>query len=377
MDSAQKNPESNFLSQNLNNLENLIRKTKEAVAKSGDDILEIVNDTRSKIHKLKDELIEVRARIANIIVTVDSLQTEVKRQRDLFDTYNREYGHRSKESGEVYHAIFAANKALEEARSAESALNSRRNSIERYLKENAELLERSEKVLTQVMVALDYLDLSEVPAEHENVATRIIEAQDSEKERLSRDIHDGPAQSLVNIMLRAELAEKLIGSSPNKLRGELKQIQSAVRETLSDIRRIIFDLMPYTMVDHGIIKTLANLIKNTRQTEFKFEYTEKSSIKAKLVESNVFRIIQEIYSNIVKHSRAKYAKIILNIYPDKIEVIATDNGRGFDVDKVVGGYGLRSISDRVKLLQGAWTLDSDPSGTRIKIDIAQNIGEDK
>lgn len=354
------------------NLEGLIRKTKEAVVSGSKEILEIVIDTRTKIHKLKDELIEVRARLANIIVIVDNAESELDRTRSLMYTYKKMYDRDSIEIKKLYEEIATLATTIDDARKAEYALNTRRNTIEIYLRENGELLERSEKVLNQVMLAIDYLDIGDSPMDSRNPVLRIIEAQDSEKHRLSRDIHDGPAQSLVSIILKAELAEKLIGSSPNRLRKELKQIQIGVRETLSDIRQIIFDLMPYTMEEHGLTKTLKDLVKSTRKIDIKLIINEEAPVASKVIETNVFRIIQELYSNVVKHSRAKSARIILEIKEDFFQIRVLDNGVGFFPHADNNGYGLKSVADRVELLDGSLSLESKKGETLVFIKLPNN-----
>lgn len=348
-------------------IEKLLKKTKDAVEESGKEIDGIVSDTREKIHSLKDELIEVEARIAAIIMMVDSFDRSIAELRVKAKTYENTFGKQSTELKNVYYQIKDLTFKADINRKEESALRQRRDNIERFLKENGELLVKSEKVLQQVLVAISYLELESIPSSDTTVL-RVINASDAEKKRLSRDIHDGPAQSLVNIMLIAEYAEKMVDVAPNQLRTELRSIRMAAKDTLTDIRRIIFDLMPYTMTDYGLIETLNTFIQNRKGVEFELITNENSPIVSKVIENNLFRIIQEIHSNIVKHSKAKKAELRLEINPKDIILIAEDDGVGFDTDTHTSGYGLVSIGDRVELLNGELEVKSKiGEGTRIRI----------
>ncbi|MDO4753914.1 MAG: ATP-binding protein, partial [Bacillota bacterium] len=136
----------------------------------------------------------------------------------------------------------------------------------------------------------------------------------------------------------------------------------------TDIRRIIFDLMPYTMTDYGLVETLNTFIQNRKGVEFNLIIHEKAKIASSLIENNLFRIVQEIHSNIVKHSRAKHATLQLNIDKDRITLSVQDDGIGFDANKNNSGYGLVSIADRVELLNGTLEVESRPGeGTSIRV----------
>lgn len=356
-------------SSSLGKIEKLLRESRNAVEDSGRKIDAIVTNTREKIHNLKDELIEVSARIAALIVNVDGLDKKIVELRFKAKSFELSFGKNSEETKALHSQIKEYMQMAEAAHKEESELILRRNSIELFLKENGELLEESEKVLKQVLVALSYLDPEVLPSSDKTVL-RVINASDAEKKRLSRDIHDGPAQSLVNIMLMAEYAEKIIEVSPNKLQTELKNIKLAAKDTLTDIRRIIFDLMPYTMTDYGIVETLTNLFKSMDSTKFELKIEEKAKVASKVIENNLFRIAQEIMSNIKKHSRAKKVSVEVIIDEKAVKMNVTDDGIGFDREKLQGGYGLVSISDRVELLDGVLDIKSrSGEGTKILITV--------
>lgn len=348
-------------------IEKLLKQTKDAVQESGKQIDDIVTTTREKIHLLKDELIEVEARIAAIIMMVDAYDRSIHELRLKAKTYEASFGKQYPELKHIYFQIKDLSQKAEANRKEESQLRQRRDNIERFLKENGELLMKSEQVLQQVMVAISYLDIETIPSADSTVL-RVIHASDAEKKRLSRDIHDGPAQSLVNIMLTAEYAEKMVDVAPNQMKAELRSIKMAAKDTLTDIRRIIFDLMPYTMTDYGLIETLNTFLQNRKGIALDVRTDETCAIASKVIENNLFRIIQEIHSNITKHSKAKSAKLDLTINEDEIVLIVEDDGVGFDQDDRFSGYGLVTISDRVELLNGTIEIKSQVGkGTTIKV----------
>lgn len=348
-------------------IEKLLRQTKDAVEESGRQIDGIVTDTREKIHSLKDELIEVEARIAAIIMMVDAFDRNIVELRTKAKSYENTIGKNSPETKLIYSEIKEIMQKAEINRKEESALRVRRDNIERFLKENGELLLKSEKVLQQVLVAISYLEIESLPSSDTTVL-RVINASDAEKKRLSRDIHDGPAQSLVNIMLIAEYAEKMVDVAPNQLKNELRSIKMAAKDTLTDIRRIIFDLMPYTMTDYGLVETLNTFMQRRKGVDMKLSVDEQAEIASTLIENNLFRIVQEVHSNIVKHSKAAHATMQLNIDKDHITLSVEDDGIGFDVNHHHPGYGLVSIADRVELLNGTLEVHSKiGSGTSIRV----------
>ncbi len=351
-------------------VDQLLKKTKDAVEESSKEIGDIVTDTKENIHRLKDELIEIEARIAAQIMMVDSAERELSDLRKKVDTFEKTLGKDHPEIKKIYKKIKEVNMRSESLRNEEKTLRIRRDSLERFLRENGELLLKSEKAFKQILVAISYLNIEAIPSSESSIV-RIIDASDAEKERMSRDIHDGPAQSLVNIMLKAEYADKMVESaSTTKLKSELREIKVIAKDTLADIRRIIFDLMPYGMEEYGLVDTIQTLVQREESVNITLDIKENSKIATRTIENNLFRVIQEIYFNIVKHSNAKEAVFRIIISKKEISIYAKDEGVGFDVEKASKGYGLISMRDRVELLNGEITIVSKKGkGTEISITV--------
>jgi len=206
------------------------------------------------------------------------------------------------------------------------------------------------------------------------LSIKIIEAQENEKKRISRDIHDGPAQSLANVIFKAEYASKIIDTSPVKAKREIAELQEDVRNTLKDIRKIIYDLMPMSLDDLGLVPTIKKLISNIMDNysiDVDFHVTQSSVIDNQLTNLMVFRVIQEAFNNIVKHSKCKNVKMRLHVSDIEIDVMIVDDGVGFDVLKNIDkplGYGLYNMKERIEIVNGTIEINSAINkGSTIKI----------
>jgi two-component system sensor histidine kinase DegS len=243
------------------------------------------------------------------------------------------------------------------------------------------VIKKSEILETKVSVALEYLtsgvfEQIEDLKQKRDLSIKIVEAQENEKKRISRDIHDGPAQSLANVIFKAEYASKMIDASPVKAKREIAELQEDVRVTLKDIRKIIYDLMPMSLDDLGLVPTIKKLINNIMDTtniHIDFNVMQSSVIDNQLTNLMVFRVIQEAFNNIVKHSNCKKASIDLYISDLEVTLTISDDGVGFDVDKTTlnpMGFGLYNMKERIEIINGTLELVSGHlQGTTIKIRI--------
>ena len=218
----------------------------------------------------------------------------------------------------------------------------------------------------QISIALEYLKASadkEEKAENprENLGAKIIIAQEKERMRLAREIHDGPAQALANIIIRAEYCERLFDKNILEARKELRKLKEQIRSDLKDIRKIIYNLRPMTLDDLGLVPTVNRMIDelNSRQEDVRigFETLNLSERLPSTYEVAVFRVIQEALNNIFKHSGANMAKITLEKKDKLVLLEIKDNGIGFDFNKEdlgkdAEGYGLLGMIERVDLIGG-------------------------
>jgi len=197
------------------------------------------------------------------------------------------------------------------------------------------------------------------------VAFQIIKAQEDERRRIAREIHDGPAQSLANIILRLEITEKLLAIDYQKAKKELHDLNILVRENLKDIRRIIFDLRPIVLDSKGIVETIKEYIKNYEKT-----YGIQCFLNVEGIENNVnssikialFRLVQEGMTNVAKHANSSKCEILLQFSENLIKGQIIDYGTGFNVEQVFENpaekFGLIGMKERIEMYSGKFSIKS-------------------
>ncbi len=202
---------------------------------------------------------------------------------------------------------------------------------------------------------------------------QLIQGQEAERARLAREIHDGPAQALTNTLLRLQFVESVLAARPDEAARELVLLRTAVRESLRDVRRFLFNLRPASLGDVGLVGTLHRLIGEYRDyTGLPIEATLPESLdlgrEAELV---VFRVVQEALHNIHKHAGAGRITIEAARQPGSWAVQIADDGRGFAPD--AGGEvhsGLVGIRERAAIIGGSLDVQSRPGqGTRLTLTI--------
>ncbi|MBX5476978.1 MAG: sensor histidine kinase [Clostridia bacterium] len=200
----------------------------------------------------------------------------------------------------------------------------------------------------------------------------IIRAQEEERRRLARDIHDGPAQLLANVVFRIEVSQKLLSIDRDRALAELEQLKTLVRHSLQDVRKIIFDLRPMALDDLGLIPALRGYLSTFGErtglaTDLIVQGTERRVPPA--VEVAAFRIAQEALSNAWKHGDATRATVTVRFEPGQLSVAIEDDGAGFNVAEALqrqGGFGLLSMRERAGLVGGSLDIVSAPGeGTTV------------
>ena len=213
-----------------------------------------------------------------------------------------------------------------------------------------------------------------------SIIVRIVNAQESERQRLARQMHDGPAQSLTNLILQAEICERLFDTDPVRARTELAGLKDAVTSTFKKVREFIFDLRPMMLDDLGLIPTLKRYVIN---------FQEKSGIPTSLTitgseqrfasyrEVVIFRAIQEFLTNAHLHSHATRVQVALDSIDNILNVSVEDNGNGFDPNEVFGPsaqrktIGLPTQRERIEMLGGKLVVDSSPGrGTKVTVEMS-------
>ena len=363
----------------------IIHNTLKAIESGKEEIFYIAEITRTETQRLTQELAQLRVEIIDTIENVEKQQKLERRLRQHLMEVSRDYKtYSEKEMMETYSQTKDVQVQLQLLQAKELQLRSRRNEIEHSLRQMETTIERAENLLSQVTLAVNLLhgginELSQTQnlEQRQEIGLRVIRAQEEERRRVAREIHDGPAQTLANIVLRLEIAEKLLELDPSRVRAEIKDLKNLVRVNLQDIRRIIFDLRPMALDDLGIIPALEKYLDNFQKAysvtcEFLVEGREKRLLPA--MEVAVFRLIQEGMTNIAKHASTDWAKILLLFKDELTTVRITDYGNGFNVKQAFENpgdhFGLIGMKERVEMFSGQFSIQSQSAkGTTLEFSI--------
>lgn len=199
----------------------------------------------------------------------------------------------------------------------------------------------------------------------------IVNAQEAERQRLSRQMHDGPAQAMSNFILQTEIAMRLLDADPAQAKEELASLKSSALSTFQKVRNFIFELRPMMLDDLGLVPTIRKYIdafKEQTSMEATLTVTGTERRLEPYLEVMVFRAIQELLGNAARHSQAAAVKMHVDMGNENIRVSVDDNGRGFDPEaaKATGSLGLKLIQERAEMLGGRLEVDSAPGkGARI------------
>ena len=203
----------------------------------------------------------------------------------------------------------------------------------------------------------------------------IINAQEAERQRLSRQMHDGPAQALSNFILQTEIAMKLFDMDQARAREELNNLKDAAMTTFQKVRNFIFELRPMMLDDLGLVPTVkryAESFKEQTGIDTSLVVTGPERRLEPYLEVMIFRSLQELMGNAAKYSQASQIKLQLNIDDNVTRMVVDDNGKGFTQDSTSDstGLGLKLIKERVEMLGGVLEVDSVVGqGTRVTMQL--------
>ncbi len=371
----------------IGHLDSIIKETLSAIENGKRQVFDIAENTRLEYMRLKKELEETRSEVEALVAEVDALSREEKQSRRRlaevsknFKKYNENDIKRAYED--------AQNKQIQLARlrGKENLLRYKRDSMEQGLRRLETMLSKAENLVSQLSVIINYMtgnlrDLSQKIGEMQQVqqlGISIIKAQEEERRRVARDIHDGPAQLLANIVMRAEFCLKMMEVDRTRVREELCALQDMVRQSLQDVRKIIFDLRPMVLDDLGLVPAIKRYVEDFQsQYGLPVELVIIGSPRrfSMAVEVALFRVVQESLSNIRKHAKASLAMIKIEIRNNKINSVIKDDGVGFNLDGVINstrreGFGLLGMRERVQILKGEINIQSTPGqGTTISVSV--------
>lgn len=310
----------------------------------------LIQQTTAEVERLAQRNTQVTNRLRQVEAALDTVPRE-----DIREAYN---------------AVLDTQQRLFTMRGQLEKLQSNQRSMERYLGLLRNVLDIMEQVVEKPT-------MSGAGEPSKPLVVRIIEAQERERLRLSRQMHDGPAQSLTNLILQAEICERLFETDPDRARTELANLRTAVAATFQKVKGFILNLRPMMLDDLGVVPTLRRYVDS---------FSDNTGVVANLVVSGkerrleshqevmIFRLIQELLNNAVEYAHATNIQIGLDIGDDLARVSVEDNGSGYDLTTPnspdIERLGLETMRERIEMLGGQIYFDSAPGrGTKVSFDL--------
>lgn len=370
-------------------LDKILETMVSTVSESKDEVFDIGEQCRKDFESLSKELDDVKIRVAIVITDSDALDAKVRFARKRLSEVSMHFNHFSEEQvRDAYERAHKLQVDLQINRQLEKELRNRRDELELRLRGLQQTIDKAVHLVSQISVVQNYLtqDLKFVgealqeAKRKQDFGLKIIEACEQERKKLSREIHDGPAQMLANVMMRSDLIERVQRErGPDEALVEIRSLKVMVRNALYEVRRIIYDLRPMALDDLGLVPTLRKYLQTTEDYNngVNLNFVNLGQVKRlpSDMEVALFRLVQEAVQNSLKHADPKQIQVKLSISKEMVTVVVKDDGKGFDSSiQKEGSFGLVGMRERVELLEGEMTIDSQPgAGTLVFIQVPYHL----
>ncbi len=206
---------------------------------------------------------------------------------------------------------------------------------------------------------------------------QIIRSENEMRQKLARDLHDGPTQKVAALVMQLDYIGRLLGQNPSDAKAELLKAREVAQQTVREIRTSLFALRPLSLETKGLSAALEQYCERLREAENVPIQIDPGQFGNELdpnIAATVFAIVSEAVNNARKHAAGAAVFVRVNQQANSLVATIQDNGPGFDLDKVVSSYdersslGLQSMRDRAKLIDGDLRIESDRGrGTRVTL----------
>lgn len=332
----------------------------ETIIRESDEVERLLRQTQSEVEKLSQREVTSATQLRSLQSNIDRFTKE-----DIRNVFSMVQ--------EVQMRLQLARAQVEQLQGRQKRMRERRDELE---------------MLVGLFGELDPSGDTSVIGHNDSQQTligEVIQAQEKERLRISLQMHDGPVQTMSNLVLRAEICERLIDRDADQARVELAALRKAVTTTLQDTRRFIFDLRPMILDDLGLVPTLRRYAQDFGE-RFKLDVSvvvqNLDSRLPRHYEVALFRFVQEALNNVQKHAAASSARIALDALNNEVQLVVEDNGGGFSVAQTMQdshanrNMGFAVMRQQIEtLLQGQLSVESVAArGTRVVATIALRDG---
>ena len=363
-------------------LRDAFQNTVEAMENSKGQIYEIYENTKSDVEASTVMLKELKEETRKLQDEVDMLVHCEQQEKQRLVKVSSNFANYSEDKiRESYEAVKDVQVRLALAKEKEFQTRRQRDRLELRLRGMEQTLMMAERLATKLGTVVGYLTSQisnvvaqmDVASKNKFLGVQIIKAQEDERLRVSREIHDGPAQEMATLVYQASICERLVDTRPEELRRQ-------IRHCLANVRQIIFDMRPMSLDDLGLVAALRQLsgkLAERKGLQVDFSVKGKECVLEKHVEVTLFRIIQEALGNVQRHAEVEECNLRLLFTRGCLSILVEDAGKGFDVEQMEdarkrgdgdGHFGLLGMEERAKLIGASLNVISKPGeGTKVHI----------
>lgn len=370
-------------------LREAFQNTVDAMENSKGQIFEIYENTKNDVEAARVMLKELKEETAKLQDEVDVLVHCEQQEKQRLVKVSSNFANYSEDKIRAsYEAVKDVQVRLALVKEKEFQSRRQRDRLEIRLRGMEQTLLMAERLATKLGTVVGYLtsQISNVVAQmdiaskNKFLGVQIIKAQEDERLRVSREIHDGPAQEMANLIYQASICERLVDTRPEEAKAGLQELRRQIRTCLADVRQIIFDMRPMSLDDLGLVPALRQLVSKLEERKIlktDFQVNGKERALEKHVEVTLFRIIQEGLNNIHRHAGVSEGCLRLLFSPNDLSILISDEGRGFDMAETEemrksgtgnGHFGILGMEERAKLIGASLNVISNPGeGTKIHV----------
>ena len=370
-------------------LREAFQNTVDAMENSKGQIFEIYENTKNDVEAARVMLKELKEETAKLQDEVDVLVHCEQQEKQRLVKVSSNFANYSEDKIRAsYEAVKDVQVRLALVKEKEFQSRRQRDRLEIRLRGMEQTLLMAERLATKLGTVVGYLtsQISNVVAQmdiaskNKFLGVQIIKAQEDERLRVSREIHDGPAQEMANLIYQASICERLVDTRPEEAKAGLQELRRQIRTCLADVRQIIFDMRPMSLDDLGLVPALRQLVSKLEERKVlktDFQVNGKERALEKHVEVTLFRIIQEGLNNIHRHAGVSEGRLRLLFSPNDLSILISDEGRGFDMEETEemrksgtgnGHFGILGMEERAKLIGASLNVISNPGeGTKIHV----------
>ena len=390
-------------------LRRLLTSTIDTIEDNKTQIFDIYQNTRNEVDDARTRLAELKKRVAESIERVDALAADEQKAKQRLAAVSRNFTeHTEDEIRETYEAVSIIQINLAIEREKEQTMRVERDKLEIRLRYLHNVVARAEHMALSIGSVLSYLSTQvsgvlwkiEAVQKDKFVGARIIKATEEERYRISREIHDGPAQDLANALFTTTITERLMDKDMAEAKKTLAELREELRKCLTGVRQIIFDMRPMALDDLGLpqaVEQLIQLFGERGKLHGTFSMEGEHYTLPKHVEIAIFRIVQEALNNVVHHAKTNKVRVRMHYTSQALTVLIADDGVGFDPSHLTEEpeesddaldmetqrrlrgrhFGVIGMEERAKIIGAAIQILSEPGkGTKVHLRVQNRMVEE-